>query len=145
MRDACSSGWTLSPLAALVICGVALVGCVPDRAPGSDDATFAVPTLSGAGGDDALLEPVWLAGGTVDGSPCLWVEDDAGARISVRWPPGSSGRLDPVALLDSDAGVVARGGDELRLGGSPDMESPPDDCNVGPRYWGAASVERVDA
>jgi hypothetical protein len=123
-RSALSPGGAL--IAALVT--VAIVGwaVVPrgSQAPtgGVPMVVYDLPTTppNSNGGLNVCLTA--LLSGVLQGSPedarFAWVIAADGLRVDVDWPPGFRVRFsDALELLDQSGSVVARGGDELTLGG----------------------------
>jgi hypothetical protein len=81
---------------------------------------YPVPTSSWRPGDPSLTALGFgtLAGGKYRGRWCLWLIAGPGSRPApVVWPAGFRARRHPLELLDSHGAVVARGGEEIQVGG----------------------------
>jgi hypothetical protein len=81
---------------------------------------YPVPTSSWRPGDPSLSALAFgtLAGGKYRGRWCLWLIAGPGSRPApVVWPAGFRARRHPLELLDSHGAVVARGGEEIEVGG----------------------------
>lgn len=111
-----------STTSVLVVVSV-VVGCM-----GTDIRP--VPTSQpGAGGFDALIVGKLVADPSFDGG-CVWLESQYGP-LSIVWPYGYSARFgSTVEILDETGAVVARAGDEIRIGGGIGREFAPTRCRI---------------
>jgi hypothetical protein len=93
--------------------------------------------------------------GELRGDPergCVWLHDpeasEARQRVSVVWPAGFSGRIDPIRIYEGDV-LVATEGDMVEVVGSgitddPDVEvGELGDCRVSDYAWLASEARRV--
>ena len=81
---------------------------------------YPVPTSSWRPGDPSLLALTFgtLAEGRYRGQWCPWLIGGPGSRrIAIVWPAGFRAQRQPFELLDSHGAVVARGGEDIELGG----------------------------
>lgn len=98
------------------------------------------PTIQQAAYSGRLVGDAALDGG------CVWLEDAAGKRQSLIWPPGHSVRFHDAGfdLLAANGGVVATAGDTLELAGGfredPQMRCDVDD-SAGPFVAGTVTVD----
>jgi hypothetical protein len=87
--------------------------------------TVAVPHVIAGDPDTQTICNDMLLVGRLRGAEAdpraVWVENPSGTRVDLAWPAGFSARFAPgLELADARGAVVARGGDEVRLGGSYD-------------------------
>jgi hypothetical protein len=81
---------------------------------------YPVPTSSWRPGDPSLSALTFgtLAGGKYRGQWCPWLIAGPGSRPTpIVWPAGFRAQRHPFELLDSHGTVVARGGEEIEVGG----------------------------
>lgn len=82
-----------------------------------------------------------LTSGRLGQLDCVWLVDDDGHRVEIRYPAGWRVHLDPVRLVDPAGRVVAREGDLIAVGG-PDREGR---SICGPDFFVADTVTVVAA
>lgn len=87
---------------------VLLAGCQPP---------LSVPTWSP--GPNGGLPGALLQGTLLFDDGCFWMSKSGESqdRVSLLWPPGFTGALEPARVIDGQGTVVARAGDELTMGG----------------------------
>lgn len=98
---------------------LALADLLPVAAKG-ESATLPLPATDTPNGEQAGYSGRLAGDAALDGG-CVWVEDAAGERHSIIWPPGYSVRFrDDTGfdLLAANGGVVATAGDTVQLGGA---------------------------
>lgn len=86
-------------------------------------------------------DPSMLRGNSSDGAGCVWLEDEAGTRISILWPPGWTARLrghgtEPphVTLRDRRGKVQATNDQVLGIVGG-EVDKPIPFCDVGEKTF----------
>jgi hypothetical protein len=82
--------------------------------------SYPVPTSGWHSGEPALtaLSIGTLEGGYRHGRFCVWLIGPGQKRPgAIIWPAGYRARRHPLELLNAQGAVVARGGDEIRVGG----------------------------
>jgi hypothetical protein len=94
-----------------------------------------VPTSSWVPGDPSFtaLARGTLEGGMVRSTFCVWLVG-RGGRSPIVWPAGYHIRLHPLELLDSQGVAVARGGDQILLGGGEEPVHRGQACMLNQRF-----------
>lgn len=110
-----------------------------------ESAILPLPATDTPNGEQAGYSGRLAGDAALDGG-CVWVEDAAGERHSIIWPPGYRVRFHDAGfdLLAANGGVVATAGDTLLLGGGfhEDSQMRCDvDGSAGPFVAGAVTVE----
>ncbi len=112
-----------------VFLAVILAGCGPQESEPSNSRTGGVPlrTFAWIVGEDgqpaicpafAVVPPVSgvLRGDPNDPQEAVWLEGQAGTRLSIVWPAGFTASFEPnVVLRDERGTVVAVAGDRVEL------------------------------
>lgn len=110
-----------------------------------ESATLPLPATDTPNGEQAAYADRLAGDAALDGG-CVWLEDAAGKRQSIIWPPGYRVRFHDSGfdLLAADGVVVATAGDTLQLGGGfhDDLEMRCDvDGSAGPFVAGSVTVD----
>ena len=129
-REGSGKARLIAPLAAAaavaaIAMAVALVapGTQPTRPAGPSahgNKLYPVPTSSWRPGDPSMHALAFgtLAGGKYRGHWCPWLSASPGSRpVPIVWPAGFRAQRHPLKLLDAHGTVVARGGEEIQVGG----------------------------
>ena len=124
-------------MAMLVLLGCGPVAEQQPPEPAASESAEASPPASDGGANEQTATGTLEGDAQLEGG-CVWIEAAEGA-IAPMLPDGYTTTSDPVAVLGPDGEVIAEGGDQVTITGTPATDISTT-CQVG-TVWRVSAIE----